>query len=220
MGLTNRQRSILEFISTHRRLHGRSPTQREMAIQLGYRSVGGLNYQIRELDRLGYIRRQPNRPGTLEVVGNQMGESTGGPAPYTEETVMVPVCGRIAAGTPVLAQQNIESIFPLPRRLVGYGEVFLLEVQGDSMLYEAIVDHDWVIVRSQSTAYDGQIVAALIQNETTGDNEATVKVLRRHKGRVWLEPRNAGYPQIPYNEASILGVVIAVLRSLSPTSPP
>lgn len=220
MELTPRQISILEFISTHCRLHGRSPTQREIADELGYRGSGGLGYQIRELDRMGYIRRVPKRARTLEVVARSAEELVAGPIPYTEETVMVPVRGRIAAGPPLLAEQNIESIFPLPRRVVGFGDVFVLEVQGDSMLYEAILDGDWVVIRSQQTAEDGQIVAALVQNGATGENEATVKILRRHKGRVWLEPRNAGYPQIPGNEATIIGIVVSVLRRLNPTSSP
>jgi repressor LexA len=174
-----------------------------------------LGYQIRELDRLGYIRRVPKRARTLEVVSESMEGPVTGPVPYTEEAVLVPVRGRIAAGLPLLAQENIESIFPLPRRIVGFGDVFLLEVQGDSMLYESILDGDWVAIRSQPTAADGEIVAALIRNETTGDDEATVKVLRRHRGRVWLEPRNAGYPQIPGHEATLIGIVVAVLRKVN-----
>jgi repressor LexA len=215
MALTDRQERILEFISVHCRVHGRSPTQREIADELGYRSIGGLGYQIRELDRLGYIRRVPKRARTLEVLSESMEGPVTGPVPYTEEAVLVPVRGRIAAGLPLLAQENIESIFPLPRRIVGFGDVFLLEVQGDSMLYESILDGDWVAIRSQPTAADGEIVAALIRNETTGDDEATVKVLRRHRGRVWLEPRNAGYPQIPGHEATVIGIVVAVLRKVN-----
>lgn len=220
MALTARQERILEFISNHCRVHGRSPTQREIAEELGYRSIGGLGYQIRELDRLGYIRRVPKRARTLEVVGDRADEPAAGSVPYTEETVLVPLRGRIAAGLPLLAEQNIGSIFPLPRRIVGFGEVFLLEVQGDSMLYEAILDGDWVVIRSQQTAGDGQVVAALVRNETTGENEATVKILRHHRGRVWLEPRNAGYPQIPGDEAAIIGIVVAILRRLKPASSP
>jgi repressor LexA len=220
VALTARQERILEFIRVHCRVHGRSPTQREIADELGYRSIGGLGYQIRELDRLGYIRRVPNRARTLEVVSDSTDVPVATPQQYTEEAVMVPVRGRIAAGLPLLAEQNIESIFPLPRRIVGFGDVFLLEVQGDSMLYEAILDGDWVAIRSQPTAGDGQIVAALIRNETTGENEATVKVLRRHRGRIWLEPRNAGYPQIPGNEATIIGIVVAVLRRVDVATSP
>lgn len=221
MALTARQERILEFISMHCRVHGRSPTQREIAEELGYRSIGGLGYQIRELDRLGYIRRVPRRARTLEVVGGEPAdEPAGGSGPYTEETVLVPFRGRIAAGPPLLAEQNIDSIFPLPRRVVGFGEVFLLEVGGDSMLYEAILDGDWVVIRSQQTAGDGQVVAALVRNELTGEDEATVKILRHHRGRVWLEPRNAGYPQIPGDEATIIGIVVAILRRLKPASSP
>lgn len=218
--LTARQERILEFISTHCRVHGRSPSQREIAEKLGYKSIGGLGYQIRTLDRLGYIRRVPRAARTLEVVGDPLSAAPAGTASYTEETVMVPVRGRIAAGLPLLAEQNVEFIFPLPRRIVGFGEVFLLEVQGDSMLYEAILDGDWVVIRSQQTADDRQIVAALVQNESTGENEATVKILRRHKGRVWLEPRNAGYPQIPGDEATIIGIVVGVVRRVKPSLSP
>jgi repressor LexA len=218
--LTARQERILEFISTHCRVHGRSPSQREIAEKLGYKSIGGLGYQIRALDRLGYIRRVPKAARTLEVVGDAVSAATVGTASYAEETVMVPVRGRIAAGLPLLAEQNVESIFPLPRRIVGFGEVFLLEVRGDSMLYEAILDGDWVVIRSQQTADDRQIVAALVQNESTGENEATVKILRRHKGRVWLEPRNAGYPQIPGDEATIIGIVVGVVRRVKPVLSP
>ena len=217
MGLTARQERILEFISACCRLQGRSPTQREIAEELGYRSVGSLGYQIRELERLGCIRRVPRQARSLEVISEPPVVVA---VSYTEETVLVPVRGRIAAGLPLLAVENVESIFPLPRRIVGYGELFLLKVQGDSMLYEAILDGDWVVIRSQRTAEDGQIVAALIKNETTGDNEATVKVLRRHRGRVWLEPRNAGYPQIPGNEATIIGTVVSVLRRVQTASSP
>lgn len=218
--LTARQERILEFIGTHCRVHGRSPSQREIAEKLGYKSIGGLGYQIRTLDRLGYIRRVPKAARTLEVVGDPASAATVGTTSYTEETVMVPVRGRIAAGLPLLAEQNVEFIFPLPRRIVGFGEVFLLKVQGDSMLYEAILDGDWVVIRSQQTADDRQIVAALVQNETTGENEATVKILRRHKGRVWLEPRNAGYPQIPGDEATIIGIVVGVVRRVKPALSP
>jgi repressor LexA len=220
MELTARQVRILELISTQCRLQGRSPTQREIAEELGYRSVGSLGYQIRELERLGCIRRVPRQARSLEVISDPPAVPVSGPGSYTEESVLVPVRGRIAAGLPLLAEENVESIFPLPRRIVGYGELFLLQVQGDSMLYEAILDGDWVVIRSQRTAEDGQIVAALIKNESTGDSEATVKVLRRHKGRVWLEPRNAGYPQIPGNEATIIGTVVSVLRRVQAASSP
>jgi repressor LexA len=128
---------------------------------------------------------------------------------------MVPVLGRIAAGMPMLAQQNVEYLRPLPQLLVGYGTLFLLKVQGDSMVDAAILDGDWVVVRQQDTADDGQTVAALI-----GD-EATVKVLSRREEGVSLDARNPKYDPIPLSdEASVLGVVVAVLRSLRPTASP
>ena len=120
----------------------------------------------------------------------------------------VPVVGRIAAGGPILAEQVVEDVFPLPRPLVGEGARFLLRVQGDSMIDAAICDGDWVVVRRQPVAENGEIVAAMI------DGEATVKSLRRADGHVWLMPHNAAYDPIPGDDAQVLGRVVSVLRSL------
>jgi repressor LexA len=116
--------------------------------------------------------------------------------------------GRIAAGGPILAEQVVEDVFPLPRQLVGDGELFLLKVQGDSMIDAAICDGDWVVVRRQPVAENGEIVAAMI------DGEATVKTLKRTDGHVWLLPHNAAYSPIPGDDATVLGRVVSVLRSL------
>ncbi|HEX8487341.1 MAG TPA: transcriptional repressor LexA, partial [Propionibacteriaceae bacterium] len=124
------------------------------------------------------------------------------------EPVHVPVIGRIAAGGPILAEERVEDVFALPRQLVGEGTMFLLEVSGDSMIEAAICDGDWVVVRQQPTADNGDIVAALL------DNEATVKTFKRSEGQVWLLPHNAAYDPIDGNHASILGKVVAVLRRL------
>jgi len=118
----------------------------------------------------------------------------------------VPLVGRIAAGGPVLAEQAVEDVFPLPRQLVGEGALFLLQVRGDSMVDAAIADGDWVVVRQQQVAENGEIVAAMI------DGEATVKTYRRRDGHVWLIPHNPAYEPIPGDGATVLGRVVAVLR--------
>ena len=120
----------------------------------------------------------------------------------------VPVVGRIAAGGPILAEQAVEDVFPLPRQIVGDGELFLLKVVGDSMIDAAICDGDWVVVRSQNSAENGEIVAAML------DGEATVKVLRRRDGHTWLLPRNSAFEPILGDESVILGKIVAVLRSV------
>ena len=120
----------------------------------------------------------------------------------------MPVVGRIAAGGPILAEQAVEDVFPLPRELVGEGSLFLLRVAGDSMVDAAITDGDWVVVRQQPVADNGEIVAAMI------DGEATVKTFKRKDGRVWLMPHNVAFEPIPGEDATVLGKVVAVLRRL------
>ncbi|HYB89237.1 MAG TPA: transcriptional repressor LexA [Streptosporangiaceae bacterium] len=212
--LSDRQREILEFLTVYLGRHGCAPSQREIAHSVGYRSTGGLHYQLSELKRLGYIEYQPNCPRTIKVL------AADGAGPDPAEIVMAPVVGRIAAGTPILAQENIEHVVPLPPLIVGHGDLILLRVQGDSMLDAAILDGDWVVVRQQDTAAYGQTVAALIVNEATGESEATVKVLGHRAGRVWLDACNQKHGPIPGDKASILGVVVAVLRSLKSTASP
>lgn len=125
-----------------------------------------------------------------------------------ESSVNVPLVGRIAAGSPILATQEVEEVFPLPRRLTGNGELFMLQVQGDSMIDAAICDGDWVVIRQQNVAENGEIVAAMI------DGEATVKTFQKRDGHVWLLPQNTMYAPIPGDESTILGKVVTVLRSL------
>ncbi|QRV03011.1 transcriptional repressor LexA [Arcanobacterium phocisimile] len=130
-------------------------------------------------------------------------------SPFSEHnTVAVPLVGRIAAGAPILAEQHVEDTFPLPRQLTGSGELFMLQVSGDSMIDAAICDGDWVVVRRQPNAEQGEIVAAMI------DGEATVKVLSRTDGHQWLLPRNPDYAPIPADDAQIIGRIVTVLRAL------
>ncbi|WP_182113623.1 MULTISPECIES: transcriptional repressor LexA [unclassified Actinotalea] len=221
-GLTPRQRLVLETIRSSVERRGYPPSMREIGEAVGLTSPSSVKHQLTVLERKGYLRRDPHRPRAIEVVQpddsraiSRLGADRGGVP--VDETGMhdaapapsyVPVVGRIAAGGPILAEQVVEDVFPLPRQLVGEGELFLLKVAGDSMIEAAICDGDWVVVRRQPVAENGEIVAAMI------DGEATVKTLRRADGHVWLLPQNAAYEPIPGDDAVVLGRVVSVLRSL------
>lgn len=215
-GLTPRQRRILEFIQTTVEARGYPPSIREMGEAVGLASPSSVSHQLKTLEAKGYLRRDPNRPRALEVtlpeqLGSadiQLAHDPTGFADAAPAAVQVPVVGRIAAGAPILADEQVEQVLPLPRELVGDGTLFSVEVKGDSMIDAAICDGDYVVVRQQSTADNGEIVAALL------DGEATVKTLRRTPGQVWLLPRNSSYEPIDGNEATILGKVVAVLRRI------
>jgi len=223
-GLTPRQRRILEVIRDAVVARGYPPSIREMGEAVGLASSSSVAHQLKMLEGKGFLRRDPNRPRALEVLlpgdaaaaapRSPVGSAHGTNADETglgdayPEPVHVPVLGRIAAGSPILAEEQIEDVFALPRQLVGEGTMFLLKVSGDSMVDAAICDGDWVVVRQQATADNGDIVAALL------NDEATVKTFKRTDGQVWLMPHNAAYDPIDGNHASILGKVTAVLRSL------
>ncbi|MFI6819543.1 transcriptional repressor LexA [Micromonospora sp. NPDC050187] len=206
--LTARQRRILEFIRDWVDRHGYPPSVREIGEAVGLVSPSSVAYQLKELERKGFLRRDPNRPRAVDVrppsdmIDDEATRSQR-PAP-----AYVPMLGRIAAGGPILAEQAVEDIFPLPRELVGEGEVFMLQVKGDSMLDAAICDGDWVVVRQQPTADSGEIVAAML------DGEATVKTYRHRDGHVWLMPQNPAFDPIPGDDATIMGRVVAVLRRI------
>jgi repressor LexA len=165
------------------------------------------------LERKGYLRRDPNRPRAVDVRGP---DEVAAAAVTTDvagsdalpEPTFVPVLGRIAAGGPILAEEAVEDVFPLPRELVGEGSLFLLKVVGESMVDAAICNGDWVVVRQQNTADNGDIVAAMI------DGEATVKTFKRTGNQVWLMPHNPAFDPIPGNEAAILGRVVTVIRKI------
>ena len=230
-GLTPRQRRILEVIKEAVDSRGYPPSIREMGEAVGLASSSSVAHQLKTLEQKGFLRRDPNRPRALEVllpgeadsragVESGLGRSAGldpvsevdrddtGRGDAYPAPVHVPVLGRIAAGGPILAEEQIEDVFALPHQLVGQGTMFLLEVRGDSMIEAAICDRDWVVVRQQPTANNGDIVAALL------DNEATVKTFKRTDGQVWLMPHNPAYDPIDGNHASILGKVVAVLRKV------
>ena len=210
--LTERQRTILEVIRTSVATRGYPPSIREIGDAVGLTSTSSVAHQLRTLERKGYLRRDPNRPRAVDIRGTDDGphpvltEVAGSDA--LPEPTFVPVLGRIAAGGPILAEEAVEDVFPLPRELVGEGSLFLLKVVGESMVDAAICDGDWVVVRQQSVAENGDIVAAMI------DGEATVKTFKRTKGHVWLMPHNPAFDPIPGNDAAILGKIVTVIRKL------
>jgi repressor LexA len=223
-GLTQRQRRVLEVIRDSIDRRGYPPSVREIGEAVGLSSASSVAHQLSVLQRKGWLRRDPNRPRALDVrlpgetaVMTEAAESVPGPlaaagaASGVDEAAAprptyVPLVGRIAAGGPVLAEQAVEEVFPLPRELVGEGTLFMLKVAGDSMVDAAICDGDWVVVRQQPTAENGEIVAAMI------DGEATVKTYKRRDGHVWLLPHNAAYEPIPGDDATVLCRVVSVLR--------
>lgn len=202
-GLTRRQRAILDAIRTSIDERGYPPSVREIADGVGLTSSSSVAYQLTTLERLGFLRRDPNRPRALVV-----SDSPVVPVASSSDMVEIPLVGRIAAGGPILAEQAVELTMPLPRELVGHGELFMLKVVGDSMVDAAICDGDWVVVRQQPNADNGDIVAALL------GEEATVKTYKVRDGHVWLMPHNPAYAPILGDDARILGKVVTVLRSI------
>jgi len=210
-GLTSRQRRILEVIKDAVERHGYPPSIREIGEAVGLTSTSSVAYQLKVLQEKGFLRKDHRRPRALDVrlpeqPQPEFDERSG--ASSRPQPAYVPVVGRIAAGGPVLAEQVVEDVFPLPRELVGEGTLFLLRVTGDSMIDAAIHDGDWVVVRQQPVAEKGDFVAAMI------DGEATVKTYARRGGHTWLLPHNPAYEPIPADDAVILGRVVTVLRKV------
>ncbi|MFD2841187.1 transcriptional repressor LexA [Populibacterium corticicola] len=225
--LSKRQQAVLETIAQSLDSRGYPPTLREIGAAIGLTSPSSVKHQLNVLEERGFIRRDPNRPRAIEVVSLEDEESatntlarTGKDAEaattvvqlpvFAESSVTrdVPLVGRIAAGSPILAEQDVEDVFTLPKQLVGDGDLYMLKVSGDSMVDAAICDGDWVVVRHQNTAENGEIVAAML------DGEATVKTFKRKEGHIWLMPHNPAYEPILGDDATILGRVVSVMRSL------
>jgi repressor LexA len=208
--LSNKQRAILEAIQNSVTTRGYPPSMREIGDAVGLASLSSVTHQLGQLELSGYIRRDPKRPRAIEVLIDLEPSAPVVPdfSPTIGDAAMVPLVGRIAAGIPITAEQQVDEIFPLPRQLVGRGELFMLKVVGESMIDAAICDGDWVVVRQQKTAENGDIVAAML------DDEATVKMFRQRDGHTWLLPRNSNFEPILGDYAVVLGKVVAVLRSL------
>jgi repressor LexA len=214
--LTLRQLKIVQVIDDCIRREGYPPTLREIGDAVGLTSTSSVSHQLSSLEKKGYLSRGAGRPRTAVVrpltdpavvrAGHTRGDIEG------QRVAEVPLVGRIAAGDPLLANELIEDVIPLPRQLVGEGDLIMLRVIGDSMINAAIADGDWVVIRRESDVENGDIVAAMIVSDTSADGEATVKTFKKSDGHVWLIPHNPAYAPILGDEAKILGKVVAVLR--------
>ena len=203
--LSARQLTILEFIKSSTDSQGYAPSMREIGDAAGLNSPASVKYQLDILEEKGFIRRDENRGRAMEVVlpDHMTGESA-----TTDKTRFIPLVGSIAAGVPITADQQVEETLPLPESLVGKGDLFMLKVKGESMIDAAICDGDYVVIRQQKDANNGEIVAAMI------DGEATVKTFSRKSGHIWLLPANDDFAPIDGDNCEILGKVTAVLRSI------
>jgi repressor LexA len=210
--LSDKQLAILDVIQRSVASRGYPPSMREIGDAVNLASLSSVTHQLNQLELSGYLRRDPNRPRAMEVLidlpelETEAVVETGGPS--VGDAALVPLVGRIAAGIPITADEQVDEVFPLPRRLVGKGDLFMLKVVGESMIDAAICDGDWVVVRQQKDAVNGDIVAAML------DNEATVKVFKQRDGHTWLLPRNSSFEPIMGDHAEILGKVVAVLRAV------
>ncbi|HEV2640414.1 MAG TPA: transcriptional repressor LexA [Actinocrinis sp.] len=221
--LTDRQCRILEVIQESIDRRGYPPSMREIGESVGLNSTSSVRHQLVVLESKGFIRRDAHRPRAYIVRGPSdptqawrtrmaapagVGNLAGAGEPTSPHLAYVPLVGRIAAGGPILAEEEAQGLIPLPRELVGEGTLFALTVAGDSMVDAAICHGDTVVIRQQPSAENGEIVAAMI------DGEATVKQLKIAGKQIWLMPRNPGYDPIPGDEAVILGRVVTVMRRL------
>jgi repressor LexA len=215
LGLTARQGKIVQIIEESVRRNGYGPSLREIADAVGLASTSSVAYQLSVLEKKGHLTREAGRSRTA-VLRHPAQE----PAALSlvrdaeQEMAPVPLVGSIAAGGPILAHESVEDVIPLPKQLVGEGNLIMLRVIGDSMINAAITDGDWVVVRRDSDVENGDIVAAELQSETSADREATVKTFKKADGHVWLIPQNPAYSPIPADDAVIIGKVVTVLRRM------
>jgi repressor LexA len=207
-GLNPRQREILEFLRNHARNHAYPPTVREIGLAVGLSSSSTVQNHLNALEQKGHIRRDPTKSRTVEVVGEEP------VAAATMRSFSVPLVGRVAAGGPILAEENIEDHIVLGPEIAGGDDAFALHVRGDSMIEAGIHDGDMVVVRPQRDANNGQIVVARIENEQTGEHEVTVKRFFREAGRIRLQPENSALEPIYVRDLHLEGVVVAVVRVL------
>jgi repressor LexA len=210
-GLTDRQRQTLEFIAETVADRGYPPSVREICDALGLASSSTVHSHMQALQRKGYLRIDPTKPRAVELLY----DAETGLAAERRPARSVPLLGRIAAGTPILAEEQVDEIYPMPAELVGDGNVFMLEVHGDSMIDAGILDGDFVIVRQQPTAHSGEIVAAMMPSEFGDEAEATVKTIRHRGSAVWFEPANPALQPFEAPQGTeILGKVVAVFRKV------
>lgn len=215
--LSSRQREIYDYICTYAKAHGFPPSVREIGRAVGLASPSTVHMHLKFLEDNGYIHRDSNKPRAIEVVSERperSGDSTGAKLARVSidvdsNLISLPVVGRVAAGQPVLAEQNVEETLSLPTSIVGDYSSFILRVKGDSMINAGIFDGDYIVVKEQSDAHNGEIVVALI------DDSATVKTFYRERYRVRLQPENDTMEPIYVKDPVILGRVTALIRSIS-----
>jgi repressor LexA len=201
--LTDRQQQVLDYIKQTVEARGYPPSVREIGDAVGLSSPSSVHAQLNSLVAAGMIKKDPTKPRAIMIT-----DATPAPAVTDRRTRDVPLLGRIAAGTPILAAEHVEEVMPLPTELVGDGPVFLLEVKGDSMIDAGIHEGDLVAIHKQPDARDGEIVACLIDGE-----EATVKRLQRKDGKVFLHSENPAYPPMIFSDGvELIGKVVSVLR--------
>ncbi len=200
-GLTKRQQEILTFVHRYTDAHGYPPSVREIGQALGLTSSSTVHSHLSALEKKGYLRRDPNKPRALEILRDEREIPT-------RKVVSLPVVGHVAAGQPILAQQNVEEYFPLPADFIKSEESFILHVRGDSMIDAGILDGDLLVVRRQQTAKSGDIVVARLQDE------ATVKRYYRDGDRIRLQPENRAMAPIYTRDVAIEGIAVALIRRL------
>lgn len=210
--LGKRQLAIYDFIRAYTDEHGYPPSVREIGAAVGLASPSTVHMHLKVLEEQGLIRRDSKKPRTIEVVNKQASDAAGLSSPAQDvnhNTISLPLVGRVAAGVPILAEQNVEDTFTLPTEIATDSSSFVLEVHGDSMINAGIFNGDYIIVREQKSAMNGEIVVAMI------DGEATVKTFYKERGRVRLQPENDAMEPIYADNPTILGKVTALVRSLS-----
>lgn len=226
--LKEREQKVLDFMKDEVREKGYPPTVREICTALGIRSTSTVHKDIASLEKQGYLKKDPSKPRALMIVDPQTNEridqqrlqseaafgaaSAGAQEVERTDIVEIPVVGRIAAGTPILAEQNVEDSFPVPARFVNGGTNFMLTVRGESMIEAGIMDGDYILVEQQNTARNGEIVVAMVDGF---ESEATVKTFYREDDHIRLQPENAAMSPIIVKDARILGKVKGVFRYFS-----
>lgn len=204
--ISKRQLSILEFIKSEVKAKGYPPSVREIGEAVGLASSSTVHGHLDRLENKGFIRRDPTKPRAIEILSN---EDETAAANFALSIARIPLIGRVTAGQPITATENIEDYFPLPNHFVNDNEVFMLSVMGDSMIEAGIHDKDYVIVRQQQSANNGDIVVAM-----TEDDEATVKTFYKEKDHIRLQPENSALQPILLKKVTILGKVIGLFRDI------
>ncbi|BCJ85714.1 transcriptional repressor LexA [Effusibacillus dendaii] len=211
MKISKRQKQILEFIKGEVKKKGYPPSVREIGDAVGLASSSTVHGHLARLEQKGLIRRDPVKPRAIEILDSETVETAGSPqanvVPINTNTVMAPIIGKVTAGSPITAIENVEDYFPLPASFVGDADVYVLRIDGESMIEAGIHDGDLVIVRKQQTARNGEIIVAM-----TEDDEATVKRFFKEADHIRLQPENSSMQPLLYKHVTILGKVIGVFR--------